>query len=76
MSGRINRKDAEEIRAKMDELLEPAVSDDYRKYIVSALFGDVLEDVMVSSGYPEWNDFDVKFAIGRVLCDRLGIEIG
>ena len=75
MYGRIDRKMAEEIRAKMNQLLEPAVADDYRKEIVSALLGDVLEDVEVASEYPEWNDFDVRFAIGRVLCDRLGIEI-
>lgn len=75
MYGIIDRSAAEEIRAKVNEMLEPAVADDYRKDIVSAILGDVIDDVEVCSEYPEWNDFDIRYAIGRVLCDRLGIVI-
>ena len=75
MYGIIDRNATEVIRTKMNEMLESAVVDDFRKDIVSAILEDVIDDIEVSSEYPEWNDFDIRCAIGRVLCDRLGIVI-
>ena len=55
--------------------LKDAVSYDYAKAIEEAIVDDVLADVNECADKREWNSDDVKLAIGRVLCKRLGIEL-
>ena len=56
------------------ELLKNAVSNDYADYILDVIIDDVKEDVFTSAD-ENFNEDDVRFAIGRVLMKKLGIEI-
>lgn len=49
---------------------------DYSSRILSLIEDDIVADVMECSDYANgtWSDGDITLAIGRVLCDRLGIE--
>lgn len=58
-----------------DFLLKDAIPDDYRGYVVNEILSDVCEDIDASAD-EEFSDGDVRLALGRVLCDRLGIEVG
>ena len=42
-------------------------------YIVDNILDDVVEDIKASAD-EDYSDEDVKFAIGRVLINRLGID--
>ena len=47
---------------------------DYSSEILEFIGDDVLDDVMLSSGYEDediWNDTDIKFSFGRVLSEKL-----
>ena len=49
---------------------------DYSSRILSVIEDDVVADVMECSSYATdrtWSDGDLTLAIGRVLCNRLGI---
>lgn len=57
-------------------LLGLCVSDDYAADIWSRIKDDVVADVYECSGYQAgegFSDSDVRFAIGRALCDRIGV---
>ncbi len=56
------------------ELLKNAVSNDYVDYILDVIINDVKEDVFASAD-ENFNEDDVRFAIGRVLMKKLGIEV-
>lgn len=50
---------------------------DYSSRILSVIEDDIVADVMECSDYKtesNWSDGDITLAIGRVLCDRLGIK--
>lgn len=55
------------------EFLLKKMTDDYASRICDAIIDDVIEDV-VECADEEWSEGDVRLAIGRVLCSRLGIE--
>lgn len=57
-----------------DFLLRDAIPDDYRGYIVNEILSDVCEDVDCAAD-EEFSDGDVRLALGRVLCSRLGIDV-
>ena len=61
------------VREFMLSLLKKSISDDYAVYIADNILDDVVEDVKTSAG-EDYSDEDVRFAIGRVLIDRLGID--
>lgn len=54
--------------------LSKGISDDYLSDIVNAIIDDVVRDVDECADSKNWNEDDVKLAVGRVLCERLGIE--
>ena len=56
------------------ELIKQTVSDDYADYILDVIIDDVKEDVLTSAD-EDFNEDDVRFAIGRVLMKKLGIEV-
>jgi hypothetical protein len=56
------------------ELLKQTVSNDYVDYILNVIIDDVKEDVLTSAD-ENFNEDDVRFAIGRVLMKKLGIEV-
>lgn len=51
-----------------------AISNDYISQIAESIADDVADDVD-SSTNADWNDDDVRLAVGRVLCNRLHIVI-
>lgn len=55
------------------EFLLKKMTDDYASRICDEIIDDVIEDV-VECADEEWSEGDIKLAIGRVLCNRLGIE--
>ena len=56
------------------ELLKQTVSDDYADYILDVIIDDVKEDVFTSAD-EDFNEDDVRFAFGRVLMKKLGIDV-
>lgn len=63
------------IRQTMDLVRDRCpISDDYYGRICDAILPEVEKDVKETADKDNWNEDDVRLAIGRVLCDRLGIE--
>ena len=65
------------ITLSAEKILTEAV-DDYASKILEEISEDVISDVRETSGLAEGEDFsdgDVKLAIGRALCTRLGIAV-
>lgn len=63
-----------DVREFMLSLLKKSISDDYVVYIADNILDDVVEDVKETADRTEWNEDDVRLAIGRVLIDKLGID--
>ena len=61
-----------EIRRAVEKLLSKSVSDDYASRIIDAIIEDVIEDVNETADPEEWDDDDVRLALGRVLLKSLG----
>ena len=62
------------IGAYEDSLLG-GISRDYSKSIAEAIADDVARDVHETADHEDWNIDDVRLAVGRVLCKRLGISV-
>lgn len=62
-----------DVREFMLSLLRKSISDDYVVYIADNILDDVVEDIKASAD-ENYSDEDVRYAIGRVLIDRLGID--
>ena len=54
--------------------LAKSMATEYANYIADEIIEAVREDIEASAG-PEPNDDDLRLAIGRVLCDRLGVLV-
>ena len=55
---------------QIEKLLRKAISDDYTGDILQIIFNDVLEDIKTAADV-DYNEDDIKLALGRVLLDRL-----
>ena len=55
-------------------ILGKSISEDYVRYIFTAISSDLIEDVETSAD-ENYSIDDIRLAIGRVLCNRLGIEV-
>ena len=55
-------------------ILGKSISEDYVRYIYTAISGDLIEDVETSAD-ENYSIDDIRLAIGRVLCNRLGIDV-
>ena len=55
-------------------ILGKSINEDYVRYIFTAISGDLIEDVETSVD-ENYSIDDIRLAIGRVLCNRLGIEV-
>ncbi len=62
-----------DVREFMLSLLKKSISDDYVVSIADNILDDVIEDIKTSAD-EDYSDDDVRFAIGRVLINRLGID--
>ncbi len=62
-----------DVREFVLSLLKKSISDDYVVYIADNILDDVVEDIKTSAD-DDYSDEDVRFAIGRVLINRLGID--
>ena len=65
---------AELIGGYEDSLLG-AISRDYSKSIADAIANAVARDIHETADNEDWNIDDMRLAVGRVLCKRLGISI-
>lgn len=68
---------AEEVKPTAMYLLNACVSDEYSEQLWGVLGNDIIDDVWGHSGIQDgemFSDSDVRYAIGRVLCDRFGVE--
>lgn len=66
-----------DVRNFISVKLREAVSDDYVNDIYREIKDDVIGDVMETSDYAggNWNDDDIKLAVGRVLLRRMGVSV-
>lgn len=58
---------------EVEKLLRKSISDDYVGTITREIIEDVIEDIETSADV-EYNEDDIKLAIGRVLIERMGLE--
>lgn len=58
----------------IEKILRRAISDEYSTEILNSLYEDTLEDIRTSAD-KDYNEDDVKLALGRVLIDKLNIEV-
>ena len=70
----LSEKVALRIRYLNDHADENIISTDYSERIANAIAAEVADDI-IETASPDWNDDDLRLAVGRVLCKRLGIEI-
>lgn len=65
----------DDVRAVFNHIMCDAVGWDAYDKIACLLWDDVLQDVKECSEFPDkFNDDDVRMALGRVLCRRLGVD--
>ena len=57
------------------DIASDAFTLNYSGKIVDEIWYDVLEDVKASSAFPNFNIDDVRLAVGRVLCKKMGLEV-
>ena len=64
------------VRQILDEIWhDRPVSEEYWGKIVFMILEEVCEDIEATADKDEWSEDDVRLAVGRVLCTKLGIEI-
>lgn len=61
------------IRDNVYHFMREAMSGDYSDLVAEAILTDVIADVNECADAEDWNEDDVRLAIGRVLCWKLGI---
>ena len=60
-----------DIEKIVNKLLSKAMSDDYFTYVKDLILKEVVADVVECADPIDWNEDDVRLAIGRVLIDKL-----
>lgn len=58
-----------------DMNIDGPISEDYIRPIAENIVEDVAQDIYETADREEWNNDDVRLAIGRVLCKKLKIEV-
>ena len=67
--------DKTDVKAYAKYQLEEAVTICYSDKILDIIIDDVVSDVEETAAPENWTEDDVRLAIGRVLCKRLGLEV-
>jgi hypothetical protein len=62
------------IRKMIFGLLVDAVTDNYVNNIADAIIDDVVNDVDECADPVEWNEDDVRLAVGRAFMSKLNLE--
>ena len=75
----MNAEEMEQVRAQIRDFLGLAIGDEYAEHISNnnEFLYAVCEDIELTSGWETENifgDADVRLALGRVLCDYIGID--
>lgn len=81
---KMKKEEKKMLEIEIMQIMRSAVGSDYARYILkdkgedgeSTIMEDVIDDVMCASAWDdegEYNDDDIRLAIGRVLMDRLDI---
>lgn len=75
----MNTAEVEQVRFWVWQNLIEAIDSDYVDRMINneIFIGDVCADIELTSGWSEeglFNESDVRMALGRVLCDYLGID--
>lgn len=82
----MNKEQRKEIEMLVYKIMADATSSDYARYILEhedswtgiTVMQDVIENVMETSAWNDegyYNEDDVRLAIGRILIERMEIEI-
>lgn len=82
----MSKEEKKIIENEIRMIMQNAVSSEYARYILeheneeteSTFIDDVIEDVMCASAWDEegyYNDDDIRLSIGRILMERMSIEI-
>ena len=83
---KMNNEQRKEIETRVYMIMIHCASSEYARYILehenketkNTFMYDVIEDVMCASAWDDegyYNDDDIRLSIGRVLMERLGIEV-
>ena len=65
----------DDVRYIVRKLMRSAMSDDYSDDIADAILPVVVEDVNLCADQDEWNEDDVRLAVGRVFYGLLGLDV-
>lgn len=68
------KEDYETVKNISKNLLSKCISDDYVERILDKIIYDIFYDIIICADLDNFNEDDVRLAIGRTLCDKLGIE--
>lgn len=68
------KEDYETIKNISKNLLSKCISNDYVERILDKIIYDIWYDITICTDLDNFNEDDIKLAIGRTLCDKLGIE--
>ena len=63
------------IMSAICDIFTYAIPNEYASKIANVIAEDVAKDVNETADLEEWNQDDVRLAVGRVLCKRLGISV-
>lgn len=63
-----------DIRQVAKWMLGKAISTEYLDPILDLIMDDVFEDVQTFADPVQWDEYDIKLAIGKVLRNKLGID--
>lgn len=79
MKEHMGAREIEQVRFWVWDNLRQAMDNDYARIISGNddFIDSICEDVELTSGWGEenlFNECDVRMALGRVLCDNLGID--
>lgn len=81
---KMSSEERKQIELEVTSIMRSAVSSEYARYILEdgsddigvTLMDEIVQDVMESSAWDDegyYNEYDIRFAIGRCLMCRLGI---
>lgn len=63
-----------QIYAMIVKSLQNAISSDYINTVAEHILDDVVEDVEECADKDDWNEDDVRLAVGRVFIKKMGVD--